>query len=400
MPPRQRLWHMYEHIYAECLGKPQYIKPLVDMFGHNLSQALERFSTSSWTTISVQDLCRHEVAESAISVLFGPDLIGTSPDFIGRFWSFDEHVFMLVLGLPKWMNPRPSKAHDRYVSAIEKWLEGAEAEFDWEGPVAEADWEPRFGGRAVRELVKWMKETEWRSEVIAATLGALAFALNSNSIPTVIWMLMEIIKDSSLLQAVREEVATAMITDPETGKRTIDSQKLVAQPLLQSIFTETLRLRINFNITRDVKQPITLGGHTIAQGSLLQAPMMVAHYDEAVWSILPQNSGRSGILNIPTRQTCWARRVVVSVCTPWLGAKPRTFLSGGGANICPGRQFAKFEVLMTVALIVSRFDIELVEWTKPDGSPSDRAAESDMRYCGAGAMPPDRDMKIRWKHIA
>lgn len=94
---------------------------------------------------------------------------------------------------------------------------------------------------------------------------------------------MEIVKDTSLLQAVRDEVSTALITDPRTGERTLDSQKLVALPLLQSIFTETLRLRINFNITRDVKQPITLDGHTIAKGSMLQAPMMVSHYDESSW---------------------------------------------------------------------------------------------------------------------
>lgn len=96
-------------------------------------------------------------------------------------------------------------------------------------------------------------------------------------------MLMEIVKDTSLLQAVRDEVSTALITDPRTGERTLDSQKFVALPLLQSIFTETLRLRINFNITRDVKQPITLDGHTIAKGSMLQAPMMVSHYDESSW---------------------------------------------------------------------------------------------------------------------
>ncbi|KAK8050314.1 lovastatin nonaketide synthase [Apiospora phragmitis] len=76
------------------------------------------------------------------------------------------------------------------------------------------------------------------------------------------------------------------------------------------------------------------------------------------------------------------------------------FPFGGGANICPGRHLAKYEIFTTIATIVSRFEIEVLGWTNPaDGSPSSRAAQSDLRYCGAGVMPPDRDLKIRWKRI-
>jgi hypothetical protein len=74
--------------------------------------------------------------------------------------------------------------------------------------------------------------------------------------------------------------------------------------------------------------------------------------------------------------------------------------SGGGQWICPGRHFAKFEILSMVGILVSKFDIEFIEWIKLDGSPSDRAAQNDPRFCGGGAMPPDRDMKIRWKRIS
>lgn len=175
-PTQNRLWYTYEHIYMEYIGKPQFLKPLVSQFGQDLVRALERYPTDKWTTVSAQRLCRDQVGESAINTMFGPYLLESNPDFLERFWAFDEQVFKLVLGLPRWMDPGPSKAHDRYVFAIEKWMNNASAGFDWHGGEAKADWEPRFGGRAVRELYKWMKETEWRGEVIAATLGALAFA--------------------------------------------------------------------------------------------------------------------------------------------------------------------------------------------------------------------------------
>lgn len=175
-PTRQRLWYTYEHIYTEYLGRPQYTKPLVEAFSRNLVQALERYPAGEWATVNVEEFCHREVAESAVNALLGPGLIKLSPDFIDRFWDFDSHVFKLVLGLPKWMNAKPSHSHDRYVAAVQKWLDAAEADFDWDSPGAAAEWEPRFGARAPRELVKWMRETGWRSEVIAATAGALVFA--------------------------------------------------------------------------------------------------------------------------------------------------------------------------------------------------------------------------------
>ena len=52
-----------------------------------------------------------------------------------------------------------------------------------------------------------------------------------------------------------------------------------------------------------------------------------------------------------------------------------------------------------IALIVVNFNIELEEYTMMDGSRSDRRPQDNKGYCGTGAMPPDRDMKIRWKRL-
>ena len=54
---------------------------------------------------------------------------------------------------------------------------------------------------------------------------------------------------------------------------------------------------------------------------------------------------------------------------------------------------------MTIAALVTRFDIEVVGWTYPDGRKSDRAAQNDQSYIGAVGIPPDRDMKVRWKRL-
>lgn len=204
---------------------------------------------------------------------------------------------------------------------------------------------------------------------------------------------MEIIKQPSFLQAVRDEVATVMQSDPETGGLRIDHQKLVALPLLQFIFTETLRLRVNFNIMREVEQPTTLDGYAIPKGVMLQAPMQVAHYDEKVWNAAGDHPAN----------TFWAERHIRYTSqrtkrTCAMAESPASYFPfGGGANFCPGRRLAKSEIFTTVALVVSRFDIEFLGWVDSKGLPSSRAAESDLRFSGAGAMPLDRDMLLRWK---
>lgn len=65
--------------------------------------------------------------------------------------------------------------------------------------------------------------------------------------------------------------------------------------------------------------------------------------------------------------------------------------------MCPGRHFAKQEVLLTIAALLTGFEIDLVEWTNPDGSSSDREPVNDETY--TGTMPPDRDAKIRLKRM-
>lgn len=54
---------------------------------------------------------------------------------------------------------------------------------------------------------------------------------------------------------------------------------------------------------------------------------------------------------------------------------------------------------MTLAALVTRFEIKLIEWTYPGGSKSDRPARNDQSFIGAVGIPPDRDMKVRWKRL-
>ena len=53
---------------------------------------------------------------------------------------------------------------------------------------------------------------------------------------------------------------------------------------------------------------------------------------------------------------------------------------GGGQRMCPGRHFAKLEIIGTFALLIDKYDIELT-------MPKEWQPEMDMRYFPLGGLP-------------
>jgi cytochrome P450 len=85
------------------------------------------------------------------------------------------------------------------------------------------------------------------------------------------------VKDPHLFRAVREEVSAAECTTDASPN------KVTSLPLLQPMFIEILLLHVNFDLMRSVNEPVELDGITLPTGSLVQAPMKVANFDELVW---------------------------------------------------------------------------------------------------------------------
>lgn len=103
--------------------------------------------------------------------------------------------------------------------------------------------------------------------------------------PICTWALIELVRDPSLLQAVRGEVSNSYAIDPETGEIRLDPHKLIEGPLLQAVYIEVMRIHISLNVTREVLQPITIGQYHIAKGSIVQTVSQIAHFEDSVWSV-------------------------------------------------------------------------------------------------------------------
>ena len=62
---------------------------------------------------------------------------------------------------------------------------------------------------------------------------------------------------------------------------------------------------------------------------------------------------------------------------------------GGGQSHCPGRHFAKQQMIISNAIFLTAFDIELIE------EEDKKRPNVDMSCFGFGAMPPDRKIPFR-----
>ncbi|KAK1997997.1 cytochrome P450 [Colletotrichum falcatum] len=400
--PDERYWYQLHHLTAENLSRTESVNSLAVMYTKFFSQATEKQPLGEWTTVRLFDFLRKDMGESALKSLCGTRILELVPDYIEQFWRFDSIGVQAVYGLPKWINPRPAEERDRLNRMTQRFMKDAFSTFDWDGPDVDSSWDPVFGSRYVRLLMKWLADREMSMQTRAGFHMISVLGINANTIPVTTWALMEALRDPTLLEALRSEALQAIIKNPTTGERSFDTAKLVSMPLMQSVYTECMRLHISIAITREVSQPTKLHGYRLGKGSIVQALTNLMHFDEQIWS----QEGHPA-------SEFWAERHIKkvkkvdertgSVTTERqfvMGAKPSEFFPyGGGVSICPGRFFAKQEILLSIAMIVTRFDLEFVEWIREDGSKSERPPMDDPHYFGSAAVPPDRDVKLRWKRL-
>ncbi|KAI4263238.1 MAG: hypothetical protein L6R42_001605 [Xanthoria sp. 1 TBL-2021] len=121
-------------------------------------------------------------------------------------------------------------------------------------------------------------------------------------------LLLHAISDSTLLAEVQQEVAivTEANSQPATWVKEIEQQ-----PLLLSMYAETLRHGVQIHIPRDIPhQSLTIGNRTIPRDQILFVNTWLAHTDQAVWNT------KDGIH--PTNEF-WARRFIIDPKDPSSG---------------------------------------------------------------------------------
>lgn len=182
------------------------------------------------------------------------------------------------------------------------------------------------------------------------------------------------------------EVASCLSSDG-----TIDIMALQKQPLLQSVFSEVLRLRVSIMISRMVEwAPVKFRDYSIPPGDFVLMPTDAMHYNEEAW----ERAGRSSSKSLQEFDA--ERFLVPSDSGPQYSTDGLAGLwipFGGGERMCPGRHLAKLEMIYTFAYLFSNYDIQA---EKED---MDRV-QTDNYFAPFSALPPDRAVRFKIRRKA
>ena len=216
----------------------------------------------------------------------------------------------------------------------------------------------------------------------------------------------EVLCDSSLLQRVRIETDDCRNKSQSKSLR-FDMTALCAKPFLQSLYAEALRLYVSTSIIRSPEDGnLHLEEWTIPKGALVMIPSYVVHRDPTTWSATDLDQSRS-------IDTFWPERFLTH--TKPLNPQPSDRFEnkdknppqnlpasfsidnlsgcfmpyGGGHGICPGRHFAKYEIITALATFVTSFDIEILD------NINKGRVQPDLAGFGFGALKPKGRVPVR-----
>ncbi|XP_043835817.1 7-alpha-hydroxycholest-4-en-3-one 12-alpha-hydroxylase-like [Dromiciops gliroides] len=221
----------------------------------------------------------------------------------------------------------------------------------------------------------------------------LLWAAQGNTGVVAFWTLLFLMKNPKALKAVREEaerVLRRMGQEVRPGgvPINVDYSMLQQTPVLDSVMEETLRLVVAPILIRAVMEDMILKmddgrEYVLRQGDLVAIfPYLFLHMDPEIYPD-PTTFKYDRFLNPDgSRKVAFYKqgRRVKSPVLPW----------GAGTSICPGRFFALNEMKMFVFLMVTQYDIELVDQEV-------KIPSINVKRWGIGAMQPIHDVQFQYR---
>ena len=441
VPPENRVLYHQTHSAQKFLASP-YLDLLVDRYQAMLHAALERLDIGEDDWVEFPDLyqfCQLTIARANTEAMMGEKVFELNPSLMEDFWAAKAWAPEYFMGWPRWMVPTAFAARDKVVKAIRKWHDYAFAHGDHTTTAPEdPDWDPVWGSKYVKARQQYMLAMKPLDEHIRSledwgflfgyvvpsvsccfSLCSLTLkkSANGNTVPPVYWFLLEAMRDGKLADRMLDEVkASGYEYTGAVPRRNIKA--LVDQPLLQSVYSEVLRLRVSILQSRVVEfsdimlpqDPLSTKkkegqSYNIPQGSYVLIPTDGLHFNDEAWArFLPTRSGSLG--RKPLSEFDAERFLTPSLDLEGREGRAEGVINmdftqenlaglwmpfGGGERMCPGRHLAKIEMLVSFAYLFGRYDMQIAD------EKAGREVVCDRKYAPFSSLPPDRPVKFRMR---
>ncbi|KAH7123176.1 cytochrome P450 [Dactylonectria macrodidyma] len=316
-------------------------------------------SSGSSTKISLLQWTRHIVMQASSCGVYGQEHPFRNPKVEAAFWTWETHI----------------AAHMTKTDITRKGYAAREIVFDAFREYYKVI--PEDASLVVCERLRVLREGGVCEEDVCKQEATFGTAIYANTAPTMYWTIYELFSRPGALQELRDEISREAVSGTKEEGFVLDVAALKTKcTLLLSVLQETQRTRHIFAMIRKVMSDTLLDGqYMLKAGHYLQMPGNPIHTNTSVWGptagafdpyrFMPQESGDRKARD-PSSFVAW-------------GAPP---------HLCPARQFAATEIMIIVALLAMRVDIEPVGGDEWERSPALETGEFVSVY------NPKKDIKV------
>lgn len=362
-PQSKSIVHLSEEFYRKQFlpgpGLDDFSDKLLRLVQKSLSwKRLSSRYTSSSSYFPLMDLCAELLVDSTTRSIFDDLIYEIEPQLTQMVIDFTEEAWkMLLFPYPKFAAQRLYNRREVIYKTLTKYIKSPQ--------------ESRTGESWVmRKILEEQKMADVGVNNMSSVAFMLFWAANLNAYRLSFWVLSYILCDKDLLDAVKAETKPAFEGDTVNNGYVYNDC-----PRLSAILEETLRLTFGSVSVRKVTVPTVIGTKVLQPGNPIMIPIRQLHYSESAFG------GNAGQFDAE-------RFLKETSLNKSISYKP----FAGGVTHCPGRFLAKREVLVFVATILHRFDIEVLnEGSEERGR---RPPKIDHISPNLGIMPPVKGTEL------
>ncbi|KAI0002659.1 cytochrome P450 [Xylariaceae sp. FL0662B] len=381
VPPDRRIHHMLYHGAHQALAGPGF-KPTLERFKSAVVTQIDQLGPGEdWLYMDdFRKFILHTVGRSFVQAVFGPGMLQINPTFMDDLAEFNKMVPLFSKALPKFLIPRAWLLRQDLKDQLKRWYVYAREHYDNTSISEDGDGDPFWGSSWMRYRQKTLASIQDDETLASSDLG-VAWGSVVNMVPSTTFAMIHILQDPDLLVRVRREIEASI---GQQSPEEVDLNRLVDNPLLCSIYAETLRLHVKLNtVINSQRVDLSLGRWRLPKGAIGLINTHICHMDDSFWNT---KSGRYPV------ESFWAERFLTNPADPSSGpinlihrethggsqkaaqtnnANTEPYLSmeglegswvpyGGGHLACPGRFLAKHAIIFTCAILCRDFDAELL----------------------------------------